>query len=136
MPDAELVNAVKSGAESAGAMVEIVAPQVGGVKLSDGSHMPGNEKIDGGPSVLYDAVAVIVSEEGAGKLASMLPGKQFVADAFGHCKFIAYSDAAETLLNAGGVTDRDEGMIALKSASDAETFLKACVAMRFWQRAG
>jgi catalase len=132
--DAALVGALKEAAEKTGAMVELVAPQVGGVMLSDGSHLPGDQKIDGGPSVLYDAVAVILSEGGAKTLASMLPGKQFVADAFGHCKFIGYNRAAETLFEAAGVKERDAGMISLEAASDAEHFIATCAALRFWER--
>lgn len=47
-----------------GASVELIAPTVGGVTLSDGTIKPAHHKIDGGPSVLFDAVAVIPSEEG------------------------------------------------------------------------
>ena len=37
-------------------MVEIVAPEVGGVKASGGSWIEGDEKLDRAPSVLYDAL--------------------------------------------------------------------------------
>jgi hypothetical protein len=39
--------------------VELIAPAVGG---SDGNHAPADQKIDGGPSVLYDAV--ILTDDG------------------------------------------------------------------------
>ena len=39
--------------------------------------------------MLFDAVAVLVSEEGAALLARDAAAKDFVTDAFGHCKFIA-----------------------------------------------
>jgi catalase len=134
--EAALVSALKKQAERIGAMVELVAPRIGGVTLSDGTHMAADQKVDGGPSVLYDAVAVVVSGEGAEKLTSVHPAKQFVADAFAHCKFIAYGAAAETLFAAAGVSGRDAGMIELESASDATGFLETCAALRFWQRAG
>ncbi len=133
--DADLVNALKDAATAVGAMVEVIAPQVGGVKLSDGSKLPGDEKIDGAPSALYDAVAVIASEKGVETLKTMHPAKSFAADAFAHCKFIAMSDAAGALFDAAGVTDRDDGMIVLGGPGDAEGFLDQCADLRFWDRA-
>jgi catalase len=61
----ELVTALKKAAEAQGAMVEFVAPMVGGVEASDGTWIEAKQKIDGGPSVLYDAVAIVASPEGA-----------------------------------------------------------------------
>ena len=47
-----------------GASVKIIAPKVGGTKLADGSLLAGT------PSVLFDAVAVVLSDDGA-KMLSM-----------------------------------------------------------------
>src|SRR6185437_8460303 len=92
------------------------------------------QKVNGGPSVLYDAVAIIVSDDGAKRLSNEATARDFVADAYAHAKFIAFVGAAEPLLRKGGVTDMDEGIIALKSAADAKAFLTACRKLRFWQR--
>ena len=46
----------------------IVAKKVGGVEASDGSLLSADEKIDGGPSVLFDAVALLPSAKGAEQL--------------------------------------------------------------------
>ena len=43
------------------ALVELIAPKVGGVTASDGSWIEAQHMIDGGPSVLFDAVAVLAS---------------------------------------------------------------------------
>ena len=61
--------------------------------------------------------------------------RDFVADASAHRKFIAYSEAAIPLFQKGAVV-LDEGFVALKSASDTETFIAACRKLRFWDRAG
>ena len=63
--DAALLQGLEQAAMAEGAMVEIVAPRVGGVEAADGTLIPAKQMIDGGPSVLYDAVAIIVSPEGA-----------------------------------------------------------------------
>ena len=89
--------------------------------------------MNGGPSVLYDAVAILVSAEGAKLLANEATAKDFVADAFAHAKFIAYAEAAKPLLDKAGVVP-DDGVIALKSAKDAAAFIAQCRELRLWQR--
>ena len=69
----ELLDALQKAVEAEGATLEIISPTVGGVEASDGKLVAGNQKIGGGPSVLYDAVAVLPSEEGV-KLAGHQPG--------------------------------------------------------------
>lgn len=63
--DIETVRALFSALEAEGAVMEIVAPNVGGVEASDGTWIEAKQMIDGGPSELYDAVAILTSEEGA-----------------------------------------------------------------------
>ena len=70
-------------------MVEIVAPEVGGIKASDDSWIEGDEKLDGAPSIVHDAVAVLPSGKGGEAFANNPAAKDFVTDAFTHCKFIA-----------------------------------------------
>jgi catalase len=105
------------------------------VALSDRKKVPAKQKIDGGPSVLYDAVALVISEKGAALLAKDAPTKDFINDAFAHCKFIAHTNAANALFQAAGVRDKlDPGFVALKDEKDATRFIKACRNLRFWKR--
>jgi catalase len=60
---AEVINGLVAAMNQGGAMSEIIAPTVGGVVLDDGTRLAAQQKIDGGPSVLYDSVAVIVSDD-------------------------------------------------------------------------
>lgn len=131
--DAALFAALTSACEKEGTQFEVIAPKIGGVTLSDRRKIPAQQKIDGGPSVLYDAVAVLVSEQGASLLAKDKTAKDFVNDAFAHCKFIAHTASAAGLLKAAGVQP-DDGFTALKAARDAGNFIKMCRALRFWQR--
>ena len=48
---------------------------------SDGKRVAAKQKIDGGPSVLYDAVAVLVSDAAVDALAHNAAAKDFVSDA-------------------------------------------------------
>ena len=134
--DAGLVQAIMSSVEAQGALCEIVAPQVGGVTLSDGQFLEAKQKIDGGPSVLYDAVAVVVSAEGAQLLAMDKAAKDFVSDAYAHCKFIGYTPQAQPYFERAGVTaaDLDDGVIALDGPAAVAGFLEACGQVRLWAR--
>src|SRR5690554_7065396 len=54
--------------------------------ICDGNRIMAKQKIDGGPSVLYDAVVILFSEKEAAMLANEATAKDFVTDAFAHCK--------------------------------------------------
>jgi catalase len=131
--DAKLLKALKQALEKQGALLKLIAPMVGGVKASDGSWIEADEKIDGGPSVLFDAVALLVSDEGAKLLAGEATARDFVADAFAHLKFIAYVASAQPLLDKAGVIP-DGGVMALKAGKDAAAFVQTCGKLRFWER--
>ena len=133
--DMNLVKALYAALEAEGALMEIVAPMVGGVEADDGTWIEAKQMVGGGPSVLYDAVAVLASKEGAALLANDSAAKDFVSDAFAHCKFIAYSSEAMPLFEKAGLADSlDEGCLALKSKGDAKAFVDRCGSLRFWKR--
>ena len=133
--DAKLYDALVKAAETAGAVVEVVAPKIAGAVLSDGTLVPAKQKIDGGPSVLFDAVAVLASADGVTLLARDAPSRDFVSDAFSHCKFIGYSAEAAVLLEAVGLANElDEGCVPLANAADAKGFVDALAPLRFWRR--
>lgn len=134
--DAGVVKALKEAAESAGGMVEIVAPHVAGAKLSNGTMMEADEKIDGGPSVTYDAVAVVMSEASAKRYSTDKPSVDFVNDAFAHAKFVAYVPSVQPLFETAGVWNwMDDGFVDVSSGKDtAGDFIEKCGSLRFWDR--
>ena len=109
--DATLLNALRDAATAEGALVELVAPQVGGVVTSDGELVPAHQKIDGGPSVLYDAVVILTTDDGAALLAKDKTAQDFVSDAHAHCKYIGFTPQAQPLVEAVAVLD--DGYVAL-----------------------
>ncbi len=131
--DAGLLDALETSLKAQGGVLEIVAPNVSGITLSDGSSRPAKQKVNGGPSVLYDAVAVLLSAAGAQTLVNDAAAKNFVSDAFAHAKFIAFSADAKPLLDRAGVLP-DEGCLALNERGDAECFIAMCADLRFWDR--
>ena len=134
--DADLLAVLKAEVEAQGAVLKLVAPQVGGIEASDGSDVVADEKLDGGPSVLFDAVVLLPSAEGAAVLAGDPAARDFVADAFAHCKFIGYGDDAEALLAKAGIgeAERDGGCIRIDGSEAVAGFLTACRGLRFWER--
>ncbi|RWN37139.1 catalase [Mesorhizobium sp.] len=133
--DAALFEQLRTAVEEEGAVMEVVAAKVGGVDAADGTQIEARHMIDGGPSVLFDAVVLMLSEPGAELLAKEAAAKDFVSDAFAHCKFIGFTSGAEALLAKAGVdADADEGLIRLESNKTAEKFVQACRKLRLWAR--
>jgi catalase len=133
--DADLFTSLKQAVESEGGMLAVVAPRVGGVKDNKGGLIKGDDKIAGGPSVLFDAVVLLTSAEGAECLAGIPAARDFVSDAFSHCKFIGYVPAASPLFQKTGLADKlDAGCVALDGPQAIGSFLKKCHEVRFWER--
>jgi catalase len=131
--DAALLDALEAAAKAEGAVVELVAPRISGVTDSAGKMRPARQKINGGPSVLYDAVAVLASPTGMDILMNESTAKDFMSDAFAHAKFIAYGEESRPLLEKAGATP-DGGCLALRKPEDARRFIKICAELRFWER--
>ncbi len=132
---APLVKGLRSAVKKADAVCEVVTPKIGGVTLDNGDELEGDEKIDGGPSVLYDAVALVMSEGGAQQLAEDAPARDFVTDAFAHCKFIAFNEPARVMFEAVGLAgDLDEGCVELTTQKSARAFVDKLGELRYWER--
>jgi catalase len=110
--DAETIALVRKAVTDAGGKAVVIAPKVGGAKLSDGSLLPADGQLAGTPSVVVDAVALILSDEGCAMLLKEAAAVQFVMDAFGHLKTIGHTPQAQPLLDKAGVVP-DEGIVAL-----------------------
>jgi catalase len=105
------IKRVRTMVESAGAAVMLIAPKVGEIDVK-GGVLKADGQLAGTPSVLFDAVALILTPEAASKLANDSAAVDFVRDAFGHLKAIGATPGADPLLQKAGVT-RDEGMTGL-----------------------
>ena len=133
--DIQIFKAFLDSVEKEKASFEVIAPKIGGAVMSDGSRVEAHQMIDGGPSVLYDAVALVVSAAGVADLCKEASAKDFVADAFTHCKYIAYVAEAMPLLEKVGIAgDLDEGTVAIKDKATAASFLDQAANLRFWPR--
>ncbi|MGV4796189.1 catalase [Rhizobium sp. F40D2] len=133
--DAAIFKALLAEVTEQKATFEVIAPKIGGVTLSDGNWIEAHQMIDGGPSVLYDAVALLPSSAGSSDLLKEATAHDFVSDAFVHCKFIGYVETALPLMQKAGIADSlDEGVLALRAAGDVAAFVKALGKLRVWGR--
>jgi catalase len=128
--DGSVVNAVRKTAEAEGASVKIVAPKIGGVTLKSGKLLKADGQLAGSPSVIFDAVALVMSKDGCAQLLDDSAAVDFVSNAYVHMKAISHTIEAQPLLDKAGVVS-DAGIIDL--ASGPEAFLPAA-RTRQWDR--
>jgi catalase len=127
--DGAVIEQTRKAAVEAGATVKIIAPKVGGAKLADGAKLAAHGQLAGMPSVLFDAVAVILSAAGAEALSKESAAIDFVQDAFGHLKAIAVDSGGQALL-ASAKVGRDAGVV---DVNDSAGFI-AAAKTRQWER--
>ena len=133
--DAKLLAGLRKAVEAEGATVEIVAPKIGGAKTNDGKKVPADHALAGGPSVLFDAVALLPSDDGMEKLLPEAAAVDWLRDAFGHLKVIGHVPAADALFDKAGIgTDADEGTISLAGSGGIKAFIAAAKKHRIWDR--
>jgi len=89
--------------------------------VADGSMLAADGQLTGTPSVLFDAVAVILSDEGARALSMESAAIDFLRDAFGHLKAIAVDQGGQSLLRIVNI-GLDAGIV---HTSDKDAFITA-----------
>jgi len=133
--DAAQLRSLMDAISKEGASAKLIAPQVGGVKSSDGKMIRADERIEGGPSVLFDAVALMVSADGAKKLADEPAVRDFIADAVAHHKFIAHTEAAKPLLDRAGLSGNQKAqLVPLEGQEGQADFIACCRKLRNWDK--
>jgi catalase len=130
--DGALVADLGEAIKAAGAQMKIIAPRVGGVTLAGGDTLNADFQLAGGPSVLFDAVVMVLSDDGAAALCNEAAAVAFVHDAYQHCKVIGHTSQAQPLLDKAGVR-ADPGIVAL-DAQSGKTFITAVTNGRIWER--
>lgn len=130
--DTGVLTALRAAVIGAGGALKVVALKVGGVTGSDGTAIRADMQLAGAPSVLFDAVALLVSEAGADALLQETAAGDFVRNAYAHCKVIGHtSGAAKLLARAGIPLGGDPGVVMV---GDAGPFLAAAKQGRVWGR--
>jgi len=127
--DNTLIKRMQKVILNAGASVKIVAPKIGGTVLANKSTLAADGQLAGTPSVIFDAVVIVLSKEGAAALSKESAAIDFVSDAYNHLKAIGVDDGGKKLLNAANIS-LDIGVIDIV---DPMTFVKAAQT-RQWRR--
>jgi len=137
---------VKKELEENGAIVEVIAPQLGTITGDEGTEIPGKQSFLTAASVFYDAVYVPGGSNSVATLAADPNAVHFLNEAFKHCKAIAcHEDARQVLeetyfrkkLPPGDYLDNEaaEGIVIHEDMKQlAEAFVKAIMQHRFWER--
>jgi len=134
--DAKALKALKRAAWKEGAQVKYVALTREGIVDSEGNSVKIDEKVNGGPSVLFDAIAVLATDDGAEDLMTEPTAHDFVKDAHAHKKFVFHTRTAAPLFVAAGIDigSSPAGYTEVRSAKSASAFVEACRALRCWDR--
>ena len=127
--DAGTIKSLCKAVETAGASAKLVAVRLGNIKLSDGKSIDADGQLLGTPSLVFDAVAIVLSDEAGKKLAKEAAAVDFAGQAYAHLKAIAADAGAQAVLKAGGVA-KDAGVV---TAADTKAFIKAAKT-RQWDR--
>ena len=108
-----------------GGSVFTVAPKVG-VSTLKGGEMKADGQLAGSPSVLFDAIAMILAPEVAEKLTKDSAAVGFVSDAFAHLKAIGHCNGSKVILaRAGIVPDGGGGTLPRPSSNRQMALLGA-----------
>ncbi|WP_046166767.1 catalase [Chromobacterium vaccinii] len=110
--DAAAVDALSLAVREAGASIRIVAVTVGLVPLSNDFLLKVDGQLAGTPSAIFDAVAIVLAEDAAERLAQDVAALDFVRDAMAHLKALAVDGGGLRLLRMAGV-ELDAGVVAI-----------------------
>ncbi|QSQ23340.1 catalase [Pyxidicoccus parkwayensis] len=139
---------VRKRLESEGAIVEVVGPSLSPVKGDDGDTVVPLKTYLTASSVMYDAVYVPGGARSVEMLKKVPLAVDFVREAFVHCKPLALSGEAGTLLDTAGVAQLapappakgvDAALGVVRSVKTetkgfSQLFVSAIAAHRHWAR--
>jgi catalase len=101
--DPKSIAALRKAVTAAGATIKVIAPKIGGIRLADGKILEVDGQLAGTPSVLFDAIALVLSDDAATALSDDPAALEFVRDAFRHLKAIGSDTGGRALLASAGV---------------------------------
>ncbi len=127
--DSASIATVQQAVSAAGAKAKIIAMAIGDAKLADGSLLKVDAQLAGTPSVMFDAVAIILADQSAVSLAKEAAAIDFVRDAFGHLKAMIVDEGGAVLLAAANIKP-DVGVVNI----DCVDGFIAAAKTRQWER--
>ncbi|HEY0979021.1 MAG TPA: hypothetical protein VGE21_16235, partial [Flavobacteriales bacterium] len=122
--------ALKTALQREGAVVKVIAPLM---PPPGEGEVPVDHGLMTTSSVLFDAIAVI----GRRPWDRLPDARDFISDAYRHCKAIALLGDAQGLLQDWGLTEDADPpgvVVASNAKSIAKPFVAAIAAHRWWER--
>ncbi len=133
--DADIFNLLVNEANKLKAIVEVIAPHMGNISLSNNCKVKVDHFICAAPSVLFDAVVLLIPTDNTIDCSIKPKIADFVTDAINHFKFIGYSAALLTYLEKGDLESQmDDGCFLLTSAESVSHFMTSLNKLRYWDR--
>lgn len=129
---ASIFNSLTKEINKEGANFTVIAPTISGVMLSDGTKIPAQQKLGGAPAVLFDAIALVISETEA--FTKEPHFHEFIQDAYVNFKHIGYSAEVEEFIINNPLIAIDEGCTLLNKKDSIDQFIQRCSQLRFWDR--
>ncbi|MFZ6748190.1 catalase [Undibacterium sp. Ren11W] len=127
--DQPSIDALTKAVIEAGAKLKLIAQKIGNTTLSDGSTLIIDAQLAGTPSVMFDAIVVLLDQTSAARLSKDAAAIDFVRDAYAHLKAIGIDQGGATLLQAAGL-QTDAGVIAIQQLKQ----FMAAAKTRQWDR--
>jgi catalase len=132
---AKLLAGLRRAAKKEGARIALVAPRIGGITDDAGEAVDVDMALAGAPSILFDAVIVAPSAEGAATLTGDAAAIDWIRDAFAHLKAIGHVPAARDLFGKAGVAlAGDDGIVDVAPARGLAAFIAIARRHRVWER--
>ena len=103
------IDRIKSEVEKAGGKLFLVAPKVGGIPVKGGT-LAADGQLAGSPSVLFDAVTMVLMPDAVDKLINDSAALGWLMDAYAHCKTIGHCKGSMKLIERLGLTV-DSGVV-------------------------
>jgi catalase len=144
--DENSVNTIKRALESAGAVVEIIAPRQNYIESANDTQIEVHHSFLTAASVLYDAVYVPGGLNSVASIEADADAIHFLNEAFRHCKPIAADSAALQVLQATYFYSKIPAEFSMETVLKegvvigdepdalAEKFITAIAQHRFWDR--
>lgn len=133
--DADIFNRLINEAVKLNATAEVIALQMGNISLSDNSKVKVDHFIGAAPSVLFDAVVLLIPNDAEIDFSLKPKIADFVTDAINHFKFIGYSPALLSYLEKIDLESQmDDGCYLLTSDDSVTPFLMSLNKLRYWER--
>lgn len=139
--DVSSVNDMKKSLESAGAVIEIIAPKLGHIGTGN-KKIQVDESLLTAASVFYDAVFVPAGKSSIEMLAQQPEAIHFLNEAYKHCKAIAIADEHDNALikNSYIATaqksdgTKDNALLIGNTKEITKNFITAIAQHRNWDR--